>query len=308
MKLSAVRLDDLETLLVVCRHSSISKAARELHTTPSHVSKAVRRLETELGGPLLERSTKGVAMNQVGLKMQPELKEWLARLAVIWRSATDPKPYVTLAANSFLTAAFLPRLAAAAPEVHWRGVNLSRSLIRAHVSEGIFDLALAYDSDNLPEGWSAASLGAIRHGLFAAPGTARRLGRGPIMPARIATLNFVVPVALRDGKWLSGDDQCPLGRGQRGAGCEVETVPVALDIAAGTEQVVFAPLVAAAAWLRDRRLVEVAVTGWNVRTPLHLLCNAERVRWQQHQRWLSVFEKTLTALDVPSSHRAKLGA
>jgi hypothetical protein len=52
---------------------------------------------------------------------------------------------------------------------------------------------------------------------------------------------------------------------------------LALQLAACTDQVVFGPLLAARAQLDAGLLVEVPVEGWDVRRPLFLLCNADRV-------------------------------
>lgn len=61
-----MNLPDLRVFTVVARHDSLYAAARELHLTPSAVSKALRRLEEELGLPLFDRSTRQLVLNERG--------------------------------------------------------------------------------------------------------------------------------------------------------------------------------------------------------------------------------------------------
>ncbi|MFE6774763.1 LysR family transcriptional regulator [Streptomyces sp. NPDC057702] len=59
-------LDDLRAFLAVCEAGSLSAVARDLSCTQSAVSQRVRRLERELGLPLLERQPRGVAPTAAG--------------------------------------------------------------------------------------------------------------------------------------------------------------------------------------------------------------------------------------------------
>jgi len=61
-----MNLPDLRVFTVVARHDSLNAAAEELHLTPSAISKALRRLEEELGLPLFDRSTRQLILNERG--------------------------------------------------------------------------------------------------------------------------------------------------------------------------------------------------------------------------------------------------
>ncbi|WNW10979.1 LysR family transcriptional regulator [Pseudomonas sp. DTU_2021_1001937_2_SI_NGA_ILE_001] len=52
--------------LQVVNSGSISEAASRLHVVPSAVSRQISRLENELGSPLLERQSRGVALSPAG--------------------------------------------------------------------------------------------------------------------------------------------------------------------------------------------------------------------------------------------------
>lgn len=58
-------MDKLKSLLIFIRsaqHCSFSEAARQLNMSPSAVSRAVSRLEDDLGSRLLQRTTRSLTM------------------------------------------------------------------------------------------------------------------------------------------------------------------------------------------------------------------------------------------------------
>jgi DNA-binding transcriptional LysR family regulator len=65
-----VDLAELRVFLTVAAERSFSRAARRLHRTQPAVSQAVRRLETELGERLFDRSYKDGTLTEAGLVLQ----------------------------------------------------------------------------------------------------------------------------------------------------------------------------------------------------------------------------------------------
>jgi DNA-binding transcriptional LysR family regulator len=61
-----VDINQLEVLLAVAKEQSFSRAARTLHRTQPAVSQAIRRLESELGEPLFDRSSKDGTLTASG--------------------------------------------------------------------------------------------------------------------------------------------------------------------------------------------------------------------------------------------------
>lgn len=64
-----MRLSDLETLAAAVREGSLSAAARRLFLTQPAVSARLKRLEREVGEPLLRRSGQGVAPTAAGRRL-----------------------------------------------------------------------------------------------------------------------------------------------------------------------------------------------------------------------------------------------
>jgi hypothetical protein len=179
-----------------------------------------------------------------------------------------------------------------------RGLELPPALVRAYAVEHFFDVALVVGGEDLPGAWVATAVGHIRKGLFAAPEVARRLGPGPVDSERVAQLPFVTPIYSVNGQFVPADDGCPLGVGQRRLGHQAQTLLVGIDLARATGQLVFGPAIAVAGQVTRGELVEVPVRGWDVREPLKLAVNAERVRARTQKALNTVVSRTLAELDA----------
>ncbi len=59
-------INQLEVLVAVAREQSFSRAAQSLHRTQPAVSQAIRRLESEIGEPLFDRSSKDGTLTAAG--------------------------------------------------------------------------------------------------------------------------------------------------------------------------------------------------------------------------------------------------
>jgi LysR family glycine cleavage system transcriptional activator len=107
--LQAIRVFD-----AVARHLSFTKAAGELAMTQSAVSYQIKLLESFVGGPLFVRMARGVALTDRGLAMAPVVRQSLAELNRVFRSARDDNAS-TLAIttlHTFATNWLAPRIGA----------------------------------------------------------------------------------------------------------------------------------------------------------------------------------------------------
>jgi LysR family transcriptional regulator, regulator for bpeEF and oprC len=76
-------MDKLKSLLIFIRsaqHRSFSEAARQLNMSPSAVSRAVARLEDDLGSCLLQRTTRSLTLTESGAKFYGRCQQILAEL------------------------------------------------------------------------------------------------------------------------------------------------------------------------------------------------------------------------------------
>ena len=277
-RLGELRLGDLATFLAVRRAGSISAAARELNVTPSQVSKAVSRLESTLRVQLLSRGARGVGLSEMGSRVLPHVEAAVARLLRVGGANDEGAAELTVAAPSYLLARVLPVIERCQPQLHVRGIEFPPALLRAYSSEDFFDMCLCAGAvDRLPPKWASVSVGNVRRALYASPSLARRLGPAPVSPEALRAVAFVCPVYYADGHVVPADDDCPLPRSERRVGHQALAVGLALELASRTEQLVFGPTIAARPYVASGQLEEVTVDGWDVRSPLHVACNGDRV-------------------------------
>jgi DNA-binding transcriptional LysR family regulator len=277
--LQDLRVADLVTFLAVHRAKSVTAAARVLGVTPSQVSKAVARLERALNVELLVRGPRGISASNAGREFVPRLEELVARLAKLRNDDADKQPELTLAAPSYLHGPLVPRIAAALPDRRLRCLSMPQMLVRAYASERLFQTAITVGKERFPGHWVESELGPLRSALFAAPKLARSLGKPPVSPAALAGVPFISPIYLVNAQAMPVEDGCPLRRGDRTLGQEVETIGVGLELAVGGAQVVFGPAIAARAFVKAGSLIEIEVEGWEPRLsePLYLYCDGGQV-------------------------------
>ena len=118
-------LNDLSAFAVVARAGGFRDAARELGRSPSGLSDAVRRLETQMGVRLLNRTTRSVGPTEAGrdllARLGPALQE--IALAVDVVNVHRERPMGTLRLNVPVSAtrtvlpAIIPPFLAAYPEI-----------------------------------------------------------------------------------------------------------------------------------------------------------------------------------------------
>lgn len=114
----------LKIFEAVARTGGMNRAAAELHTVQSNVTARIRALETELGCPLFERHSRGVALTAAGERLLPYARRLAWLLADAARAARDDgAPRGPLNIGSLETTAALrlspliASYAAACPEV-----------------------------------------------------------------------------------------------------------------------------------------------------------------------------------------------
>src|SRR5262245_23090785 len=137
--LEDLRLADVMTFFAVRRAGSVTSAAREMHVTPSQVSKSIARLERQLAITLLPRGKQRVTVSEAGLRVLPVLENLVVKLRQIARGELDHRT-LTVGAPSYLQSFALPLIAKARPDLRMRGCELPPALVRAYAAEALFDI------------------------------------------------------------------------------------------------------------------------------------------------------------------------
>jgi DNA-binding transcriptional LysR family regulator len=290
---AALRLADLSTFLAIVRCGSLSGAARNLGVSPSQVSKAMARLERQLGLTLLARSSLGATPSETGRRIAPDFEAILQRLQNLQHDGTQAAPELTVVATAFLNQHCLPAIARRLPALRIRSLEVPPGIASAYAGLNAFDAAITTSTERWPGSWERVKVGELRRALFASPQLAKKLGGGPLDPEKLRGIPFVAPIYSHNGQVITGDDLCPLPLAARRLGHETQTVALALELAQATQQLVFAPVISARAWVKQGRLVELPVRGWDVRDPLFLGCHGERVQARVQRELIATLREAL---------------
>lgn len=105
-------INQLEVLLAVAREQSFSRAAHALHRTQPAVSQAIRRLETEIGEPLFDRSSKDGTLTAAGRVLHEYAQQMINLRQTAHTAIRELKDLhrgkLTLSANEYTVMYLLP--------------------------------------------------------------------------------------------------------------------------------------------------------------------------------------------------------
>jgi DNA-binding transcriptional LysR family regulator len=87
---AVVELRDLHCFDVLARTMHFGRAAEELHTSQSTLSRRIRRLEEEMGVVLLTRTSRSVALTESGRELPTRLPSALRHLDLALAAARTP--------------------------------------------------------------------------------------------------------------------------------------------------------------------------------------------------------------------------
>ena len=118
--------DILRLYLHLSRTLHFGRTSRECHVSPSALSRAVQRLEEEVGRPLLERDRRKVSLTPEGARFAAHARDTLERWTELRQSLTAPghtlSGSISIFASVTACQSFLPALLAAFrqryPEIH----------------------------------------------------------------------------------------------------------------------------------------------------------------------------------------------
>lgn len=196
-----MELRQLAYFEAVVRYGGFSRAAEQLHIAQPAVSAQVRRLETELGTPLLERTTRRVALTHAGELFLARVRTVLGQLdgarADLAELAAVRRGHVRIGATLVLGSLDLPRSLAQFRR-RYPGVTLALRAgliadLLGDLGSGEIDIVLGPLHPELLDGFVGQPLVEERIVLVTPPGRpARRLASGgPAVLADFAGEPFV---------------------------------------------------------------------------------------------------------------------
>lgn len=149
----------LRALRSVAALGTLARAADELGFTASAVSQQIKRLERQVGVPVLAPAGRGVVLTPAGQALvdsAPDVFQALERCAEAAKSVSEGAPRGNLRVAAFSTAIrgllapAVPRLSARCPDLRLLITEQDPDQALHSVDAGTADLALAHDADGLP--------------------------------------------------------------------------------------------------------------------------------------------------------------
>jgi DNA-binding transcriptional LysR family regulator len=197
-------LNKLNTFVRVAERRSFTRAAADLRTTPSVVSKHMKELEDALGFSLLTRSTHGIALTDAGEELFQSCLGMLATLDdyVVKTRNLQTGPYGTLrvqAPGDYARCVLAPLVLEFAGRYPSLRVQLFASPDNlASVDDG-FDVIIAGMKPSVP-GLVDCDLGVVEHLVCASPAYFERAG-WPKKPEDLREHNCLVNLAGAAKDW-----------------------------------------------------------------------------------------------------------
>jgi LysR family transcriptional regulator for bpeEF and oprC len=197
----------ISTFVRVVEAKSFAAAASQLGMTPSGVSRAVSRLETQLGARLLFRSTRSLRLTDDGAAFHARCKEILADLSeateALGHARSHPVGKLRVAVHSAIgRSALIPNLAAF--EARYPDIRLELTMCDYHfdLNEEGYDCAIRM-GELADSNLIARKLGYFSNVLCASPEYLRKYGA----PQNIEELkqhraiNYVYPTTGKPYQW-----------------------------------------------------------------------------------------------------------
>jgi DNA-binding transcriptional LysR family regulator len=271
-----MELDDLRYFRAVAMTGSFARGARSVHVSPPAVSKAVKRLEQEIGHVLFERTTRRVQLTEAGRLLSERCQRVFAELedleAALGRRDVRPRGELRIGAMEVFSVQLLPRALAKLVKAHPDVVPLvfemiPERMIRA-LQEDRLDLALTIGARASP-GIQIRSLGRSRGVLVCGRGHPL-YRRGRVSARDLERHPSVVP-RFWDAEQLPPLDQFPEERYARKVGATIELLQMEIELAKSGAYLAFLPEISVAEELQDRSLKALRGLDLDTRFELQLL-------------------------------------
>lgn len=197
-------LNQLNAFVRVAERKSFTKAAADLRTTPSVISRHMKELEDALGFSLFNRSTHGIMLTDAGEGLFQNCLELLAKLDdyVVDTRNLQKGPYGTLRVQTtseyaeHVLTPLLPEFVRRAPGLR---IHLAVAADSANLAEEGYDVIVTSRKPLLP-GLIDSDLGAIKHVICASPKYFKRFGR-PRKPQDLREHSCLVNVTSTPKGW-----------------------------------------------------------------------------------------------------------
>ena len=269
-----MELVDLRYFDHVARAGSFAAGAKGSHVSPPAITKAIQRLEAELGTALFARTTRRVSLTEAGRLLQVRAREVLDRVDSVGREIEELGDLVRgelhVAAmevfSIYLLPAALGRFVRAHPEVVPHVYEMITQLMEEGLRSGRLDVGftVGYSGSRSVRG---LSLGRSR-GLVVCGRGHPLAAAGRIRPSDLERHPFVVP-RFYGLEHLPVIDRFPDDVHPRRVGATIELLQMGIQLVVGGDWLGYFPEITIRHHLRDGSLI--ALRGLRAGPPFDLL-------------------------------------
>nr|WP_294507224.1 LysR family transcriptional regulator [uncultured Rhodopila sp.] len=153
-----MELHQVRYFLALCRTLNFTRAAEACNVTQPALTRAIQRLEDELGGPLLYRERSLTQLTPLGRSMMPHLETMVRAAETVSQAAADMRRQTPLLRLGLVDGLSAGLIAASLAELERRfpGLELhlqsdDQTMLIESLLQGETDAALLVDDGNLPE-------------------------------------------------------------------------------------------------------------------------------------------------------------
>jgi DNA-binding transcriptional LysR family regulator len=197
-------LNKIYAFVRIAERKSFTKAARDLRTTPSVLSKHLSELEQALGFSLLRRSTRGAVLTEAGEGLLKHCLQLLADLDdfVIETRNVQTGPYGSLriqATDGYARWVLAPLVADFVRRHPHLRIQLSTETVTLDSVEDGYDIIIASRKPAIP-GLIERDIGPVDHVICASPRYFERIER-PSLPRELRDHNCLVNSFFAPREW-----------------------------------------------------------------------------------------------------------
>lgn len=154
-----MELHQVRYFVALCNTLNFTRAAEACNVTQPALTRAIQRLEEELGGPLFQRERNLTQLTELGRLMRPHLEQALtaAESAKLFASRFRKTEVASLrlglvpSVSPLLAAASLPELVRRIPTIEIEMRTLDQRSLTEELLQGMVDAALLVDDGTLPD-------------------------------------------------------------------------------------------------------------------------------------------------------------
>jgi len=292
------RFREMEVFATVAETGGFAAAGRRLNLSAPSITRIVAALEDRLGARLLNRTTRSLALTEIGERYVLDARSLLADLDQLERSAigeqAEPRGHITVSASvTFGRDPLAPMLCAflqAFPKVRVSALFFDR--VVNLTDEGI-DVAVCIDG--LPDSSLVARrFGTVQRVLVASPGYLARHGR-PDHPDDLASHNVIAFTGLMPNReWRHHTNGKP-AHVTLNPRLEINDASASIDAAAQGDGITIALSYMVARQIRDGLLEPVLTPFTPPPAPVHLVYPQSRLVAPNVRAFMDFMAPRLTA-------------